>query len=76
MDVIDQSDEQARPVLEAQLADVRQRAHLQDNVPQIAGDCDNCGEHFARLVRCNHPKDGPVWACARCRDLYKLPVMR
>jgi predicted SprT family Zn-dependent metalloprotease len=74
MDVIDHSDEQSRPVLDAKVADIRAEAAKQ-NVPSIAGECECCGFHFERLVRCNHPKDGDVWACARCRDKYKLPLL-
>lgn len=75
MDVIDQSDEQSKPLLDAAVAEVHQRM-LADNVPSIEGECDNCGDASLRLVMCVHPKDGDVWACARCRDKYKLPNKR
>jgi hypothetical protein len=75
MDVVDQSDEHAQPLIDAALAEAHQRA-LMDNVPFIKGDCEVCADPSERLVQCTHKKDGPVWACARCRDKLKLPVMR
>lgn len=75
MDVIDQSDEHSQPLIDAAL----KAAHLKvlaDNVPSIAGECEGCGFHSARLVLCTHPKDGNIWACARCRDMNKLPNAR
>lgn len=33
------------------------------------GECDFCGEHFARVVEVTDPQTGEaVESCARCRD--------
>lgn len=74
-DEADRAVDLAQPLLDADIANHHNRA-LADNVPFIEGDCEVCGNDSKRLVQCNHPKDGPVWACARCRDTNKLPVRR
>lgn len=34
-----------------------------------SGECDFCGEHFARVVEVTHPHTGEVVeSCGRCRD--------
>lgn len=74
-DEVEQSEVKAALLLEAGLADARAEA-AKDNVPFIEGECEVCGNHSRRLVSVDHPKDGQCWACAPCRDKYKLPVRR
>lgn len=74
MDDMDRTDELNQPLIEAELKGLHAKV-VADNVPFIEGECDLCGEDSKRLVRCKHPKDGPLWSCARCRDKYKISVM-
>ncbi len=74
-DEVEQTEVKSALLLEATVAARRAEA-AKDNVPFIAGDCECCEEPSERLVRCVHPKDGDVWACARCRDKLKLKVKR
>lgn len=75
MDDMDRADELAQPLLDAKVREAHAKM-LADNVPFIKGECDCCGNDSERLVACTHPKDGPVWACAQCRDKFKLTVRR
>lgn len=62
MDEGELADEHITRLLNADVDQVRQKASL---IPAgVEGDCELCGEHFARIVR---------GACARCRDKHKLP---
>ena len=61
-DLVDQSDERAELLLQADLRIIRNKASLMPIGE--AGDCDKCGEASLRLIYGN---------CARCRDKYKLP---
>lgn len=37
--------------------------------PTRTGECDFCGEHFARVVEVTDPRTGEVVeSCGRCRD--------
>jgi hypothetical protein len=74
-DEVEQAEVKSALLLEAALAD-RRREAAKDNVPFIEGECEQCGDESKRLVRCDHPKDGVCWVCARCRDKFKLPVRR
>lgn len=61
-DVIDQANDKAAALVDAQAAKIRyQAAHMPAGEP---GYCRKCGEYSARLVGN---------ACAPCRDFYKLP---
>ena len=61
-DIIDQANDKAAALVEAQEAEIRYQAqHMLSGEP---GYCQRCGEYSARLV-------GNV--CAPCRDHYKLP---
>lgn len=39
--------------------------------PGQEGDCDLCGEHFARVIEVEKNSE-TVLACGRCRDKYGL----
>lgn len=61
-DVIDQANDKAAALVDAQEAEIRYRAaHMPAGEP---GYCCKCGEYSVRLVG---------KACAPCRDFYKLP---
>ena len=74
-DEVDSSEEKAALVLQAKI-DLQRLETSKNNVPFIEGECEVCGEDSPRLVYCNHPKDGPVWGCSRCRDKYKLTLRK
>ncbi len=60
-DVVDDADEHARPLLDAQLKAIRDKA---SQIPVgEPGNCEKCDEFFTRIVK---------GYCARCRDKYKL----
>jgi hypothetical protein len=61
-DVIDQANDKAAALIDAQEQEIRYQAqHMPAGEP---GNCDLCGEWSGRLVR---------GVCAPCRDRYKLP---
>lgn len=61
-DVIDRANDLAAQVTDDAVAEVRRAAA---SIPVgVEGDCDLCGEWSGRLVQ---------GACARCRDLHRLP---
>jgi hypothetical protein len=61
-DVIDQANDKAAALIDAQASEIRYQAqHMPVGEP---GYCCRCGEYSVRLVR---------MACAPCRDFYKLP---
>lgn len=74
-DEIDKQDEREVILQQARVAECRLKSKA-DNVPFIEGDCEVCADHMPRLVQVEHPKDGPCWACTRCRDNYKLPLIK
>ena len=61
-DIIDQANDKAAALVDAQEAEIRYQAqHMPTGEP---GYCHHCGKYSVRLVGC---------ACAPCRDYYKLP---
>jgi hypothetical protein len=61
-DVIDQANDRAAALVDAQEAEIRyQAAHIPVGEPGI---CSRCDESSPRLVR---------GVCAPCRDKFKLP---
>lgn len=61
-DIADLAEAQNTPIVDAAVELIRQRATA---IPVgEPGDCNLCGENFARLVQGN---------CARCRDSHHLP---
>lgn len=61
-DIIDQANDKAAALVDAQAAEIRYQAqHMPAGEP---GYCRKCGDYSARLVG---------MACAPCRDYYKLP---
>ena len=76
MDDVDRTDEINQPLINAAHADAHRKAEEQAKIPHIEGECDVCVDESKRLVLVNHPKDGIVWACARCRDKHKLPLSK
>lgn len=74
-DEAEQSEEKAALLLQASIDALRLRA-AKDNVPAIKGDCEVCEDPSLRLVRSEHSKHGMVWACASCRDRYKMKDWR
>lgn len=61
-DLADITDERDAPVIEADVAYIRQKAaEMPKGVP---GECEQCGEPSWRLVG---------GACTPCRDKFKLP---
>jgi hypothetical protein len=61
-DIADRAGAESGPKLDADIGNIRLAAAA---IPAgEPGECERCGEHFARLVG---------GACGRCRDKYKLP---
>lgn len=61
-DIIDQANDKAAALVEAQEAEIRYQAqHMLSGEPGI---CSRCDESSPRLVR---------GVCAPCRDKFKLP---
>jgi len=61
-DLADITDERDAPIIEADVAYIRQQAA--DMPKGEPGECERCGEPSWRLVG---------GACAPCRDKFKLP---
>lgn len=71
VDEVDRTDERMQREAELFEAEARRQAAL---IPKGApGECNYCGEDFARVVEVEDPSSGDtVKACGFCRDKRKL----
>lgn len=67
-DDADKAQEASQPLLEADVAAVRNRASKM--VPGQPGTCGLCGEFFSRVI---FNEEREEWVCGRCRDKHNLP---